>query len=535
MKKFRLITQILFFVVFFVLLVMTEYGGTNEIPYPVRLFLDFDPLLLISTLFASHGIWTGVPGAFFLSLFVVVLTLFLGRVYCGWVCPLGSIHHFIGYLSSKKGLRKPENRQGPRGYQLKYLILIFLLASALLTVNLSGILDPLSLLVRSFALSINPVLNYLVRAVFDSLYFLDVKAVTAVSEPVYTLFKKLYLSFAQPHFAQAFFIGLLFFGILFLNLFKDRFWCRFLCPLGALLGLVARFSFIEMKFSKDCRHCGECASVCQGARMESKEIRWKPSECLVCYCCEGKCREGLSGFGFRLPWKRKNISGINLERRHLLTAAGLGVLTVPLLKINPAMALPSERLVRPPGAVDEKRFLERCIRCGECMKVCLTNGLQPTLFEAGLEGIWTPVLVSRLGYCEYYCTLCGQVCPTGAIEELDMEKKVKVRIGLAFIDKNRCLPYALDKPCIVCEEVCPTPKKAIWFRDQKIIDKEGRERVLKQPVVDPDLCIGCGICENKCPIVDKPAIVVTSIGESRSKTNQLPLFPDKEIFGKNPY
>jgi len=269
--------------------------------------------------------------------------------------------------------------------------------------------------------------------------------------------------------------------------------------------------------------------------MENEEIRWKPSECLVCYCCEGKCEEGLTGFRFRLPWKRERISGIDLERRHLLTTAGLGVLTVPLLRINPARALPSERLVRPPGAVDEKRFLERCIRCGECMKVCLTNGLQPTLFEAGLEGIWTPVLVSRLGYCEYYCTLCGQVCPTGAIEELDTEKKVKVRIGLAFIDKNRCLPYALDKPCIVCEEVCPTPKKAIWFRNQKIVDREGRERVLKQPVVDPDLCIGCGICENKCPIVDKPAIVVTSIGESRSKTNQLPLFPDKEIFGKNPY
>lgn len=127
------------------------------------------------------------------------------------------------------------------------------------------------------------------------------------------------------------------------------------------------------------------------------------------------------------------------------------------------------------------------------MKVCTTNGLQPTLFEAGLEGFWSPMLIPRLGYCEYRCTLCGQVCPTGAIQKLNLEQKAKVRIGLAMIDKSRCLPHAHATPCIVCEEVCPTPKKAIWFDTTMVKDRNGREIVLQQPRVDTELCIGCGI------------------------------------------
>ena len=108
------------------------------------------------------------------------------------------------------------------------------------------------------------------------------------------------------------------------------------------------------------------------------------------------------------------------------------------------------------------------------MKVCITNGLQPTLFEAGVEGLWSPVLVPRIGYCEYRCTLCGQVCPTGAIKKLSLEEKAKVKIGLAMIDKGRCLPWAHATPCIMCEEVCPTPKKAVWFEKAQVRDRKGK-------------------------------------------------------------
>jgi formate hydrogenlyase subunit 6/NADH:ubiquinone oxidoreductase subunit I len=131
------------------------------------------------------------------------------------------------------------------------------------------------------------------------------------------------------------------------------------------------------------------------------------------------------------------------------------------------------------------------------------------------------VLVSRIGYCEYRCTLCGQVCPTGAIKRLTLEEKANFKIGLAMLDKGRCLPYAHAIPCIVCEEVCPTPKKAIWLDEVLVKDRDGKEIIVQQPRVDLELCIGCGICEKKCPVVDRPAIYVTSIGETRSKENQL--------------
>jgi formate hydrogenlyase subunit 6/NADH:ubiquinone oxidoreductase subunit I len=149
------------------------------------------------------------------------------------------------------------------------------------------------------------------------------------------------------------------------------------------------------------------------------------------------------------------------------------------------------------------------------MKVCTTNGLQPTFLEAGPEGIWTP-FISRKGYCEYNCTLCGQICPTGAIKALTVEQKREWRIGTAWFDRSRCLPHAHNQDCMVCEEFCPTPTKSIKFR---VRDRFGG--TVKQPYVDMTTCVGCGICVSACPLVDEPGIRITSIGETRSKKNQI--------------
>jgi Pyruvate/2-oxoacid:ferredoxin oxidoreductase delta subunit len=155
------------------------------------------------------------------------------------------------------------------------------------------------------------------------------------------------------------------------------------------------------------------------------------------------------------------------------------------------------------------------------MKACPTNGLQPALTQAGPEGLWTPVLVPRIGYCEYFCSLCTQVCPTGAIKKLTIEAKNKVKMGSAWVNKSRCIPYVLGKPCIVCEEHCPVSPKAIKLVEVETKLPDGSVAVQKGPVIDLDLCTGCGICENKCPIVDDPAIFVTSVGETRSTKNRL--------------
>jgi MauM/NapG family ferredoxin protein len=220
--------------------------------------------------------------------------------------------------------------------------------------------------------------------------------------------------------------------------------------------------------------------------------------------------------------KRKIRSKQRVSRRAFLTAAGSGVATTMFLNVAPFVQEQTYNpaLIRPPGSLGESDFLNKCIRCGECMKVCPTNAIHPTTLEAGLAGIWSPMLVCSVGYCEFNCTLCGQVCPTGAIEELTVEDKQLLHIGTAYVDRSRCLPFAFNRSCIVCEEHCPTPKKAIWFEDVTVTDRDGNHTVLKQPMVDPELCIGCGICEEKCPINDPAAIRVTSAGEARNPGNQ---------------
>jgi len=160
--------------------------------------------------------------------------------------------------------------------------------------------------------------------------------------------------------------------------------------------------------------------------------------------------------------------------------------------------------LRPPASLREGDFIDRCIRCGNCMKVCITNGLQPAMLEAGAEGLWTPVLVPEIGYCEYRCTLCGNTCPTGAIVPVTLEEKAKVRLGVAEIDHSICLPWAENSQCIVCQEHCPIPEKAIKVEAVVI---NGRE--LLRPSIDEGLCVGCGICQNKCPVRPRRAVRVS--------------------------
>ncbi len=511
MQNLRRASQALFFLLFLFLFLQTESTGRDELGYPVKIFLDFDPLILVTTLLSAHA----AEKAFYLSVIMIVITLILGRVFCGWVCPLGTLNNMVGSLR-KSGRRKP-----PRNWhRVKYFILIFVLVSSLFSLQLVGIMDPLSLLIRSFSVSIYPALSYSLSAFFDAIYHLNISGLVDISETVYSFLKKTLLPFLQPSYLQSGFIGALFLFILGLNLVENRFWCRYLCPLGALLGLLSRFSILKRSVSEGCTSCGACAGVCQGNASPDMKEGWRDAECYYCWNCDDICPENAVSFGFKA---KKAAASMDLGRRKVIIAGLSGVAAVPLLRQNPFARADyvNPLLIRPPGSLTEKDFLARCVKCGECMKVCITNGLQPTLFEAGVEGIWSPMLVPRIGYCEYRCTLCGQVCPTGAIKRLPLEEKMKVKIGLAMIDKGRCLPYAHATPCIVCEEVCPTPKKAIWFEEGTVKNREGKEFTLKQPRVDLELCIGCGICETKCPVSDRPAIYVTSIGESRSKKNQL--------------
>ncbi len=533
--RLRLFAQIVFFLLFLLLLLRTEFRGSvaasgSEIrlPYPVGLFFQLDPLVAISNALASHALYRGLLW----SLVILIPTMFLGRFFCGWICPLGSIHHFFSSFKSerKRGKQLIESNRYKRWQTTKYYLLIVALLSAVMGTGIVGWLDPFSFLVRSVGLSVLPATNYGLQAALSALEHSRFGFVQTAGGVLHFILGALLLSFKQPYFRQGAWLGLIFIFIITLNFRISRFWCRAVCPLGALLGIVSRWSVLGLvKHAEHCNDCNRCMLRCQGGDDPAGGVPWHQPECHLCLNCVDECPEHSLRFTF---FPAQKTAGTNLQRRKVLTGLAAGAALVPLVRSTPGFAAERhERLLRPPGALDEEFFLSRCIRCGECMKVCPNNALHPTLTEAGLEGLWTPVLVPRIGYCETSCVLCSQVCPTGAIWEITAKEKgwsvdvsgaaKPIRLGTAFYDRGRCLPWAMATDCIVCEEWCPTSPKAIYFLPAEVVDAAGHGKQVKQPYLDPARCVGCGACEHVCPVQDRPAVYVTSVGESRSRTNQI--------------
>jgi polyferredoxin len=536
LPMFRRISQICFLLVFLALLVLTTIrpssAGSADIHMrgPVRMFFILDPLVAISNAIATHALYRGLIW----SLLILLPTVFFGRFFCGWICPMGTLQHFIGSLKSeaKRGKQRIESNRYKRWQTIKYVVLIAGLVAAGFGSMVIGMLDPFSLLVRSIGLALLPAFNFAVRALLVPIEHSHVAAIRRSGELLHTALQRTVLDFRQAHFAQSLVLGLLFLVILWASMRITRFWCRGICPLGALLGAVSRWSIVGLhKDASSCDKCNRCLLNCQGGDDPIGGVPWRKSECLMCMNCADSCPRGT--LEFRFFRKEREVTTPDLGRRRTLTGIAAGAAAVPLMRANTGLGKSRhERLLRPPGAVDEPDFLSRCIRCGECLKVCPNNSLHPTLTEAGLEGLWTPMLVPRIGYCEPSCVLCSEVCPTGAIWQITPKEKgwvagnvtqqnQPIRLGTAFYDRGRCLPWALATDCIVCEEWCPVSPKAIYVEEAQVIDSGGNVRTLKQPRVDPSRCVGCGACEYACPLQEKPAVYVTSIGESRSPSSQI--------------
>jgi MauM/NapG family ferredoxin protein len=494
MKKINLakISQILFLILFLFLFVRTEYRGSDEISLAINSFFRANPLVVVSYFLANFSLnWLLLPG-----IIMIFGTALLGRFFCGWICPLGTtIDLATKYIKKGKPLSFLKTN-------LKYYLLILLLFTSLFRINITGLFEPIAIFVRFLTFSFFPFFGEAVRSIWVGMYEIigDKREVFSL---IYNFLKSNILPFRETFYPFAFFSLFIFGLIIFLERFEKRNWCKNLCPLGTLLSLLSKFSLFNRIPMKLCNDCGECRHICPTTF--DKEI-FQNQDCILCIDCVLKCKYDRAKFIFTL----KSNSVVNVSKRKIIFTGLLGGYFLSKMDL---FYKNNNRLLRPPGVVDENDFLKKCVRCGECIKICLKNALYPATLEYGLANLYTPVLIPRKGYCEYNCTLCGQVCPTKAIPKLPPEIKKRSIIGIAVFDKNHCLPYAKKVNCMVCEEHCPVPKKAIRFDIKKETNIEGKEIVLKKPYVVDELCIGCGICEYVCPLTSKPGIEVYKVKE----------------------
>lgn len=516
--------------------------------WPVSWFLEASPLVAVATALTTHTIYRNL----FWGLVILAVTMMVGRVWCNWICPFGILHHIFGVIGNRRNTKQMiEVNRYRKIYALKYYILAAMIAMASLWIlptignaprqigeaynspalaersavprallsiprgisasaeaakgeNSSlqiGLLDPIALTVRSMTTSVLPTVH-------------------KGTESVYNEDREYWFGWV---------VGLIFVGFLLANWWIPRFFCRAVCPLGALLGIFSRFSL--WRIDRDpvrCTDCDLCLKSCEGASDPHKDLR--KSECFVCLNCIDDCPHDALAFRF-LPRRASEVTNPQIGRRTLMLTGLFGVLFFPMARLSGSVKKNwSKKVIRPPGSVAEDEFLRRCIKCDQCIRVCPTNVLQPALFEAGVEGLWTPIMISKMGWCELNCTLCSQVCPTGAIREISIaeklgvgpfEKQGPVKTGTAFYNRGRCLPWAMDKECVVCEEVCPTSPKSIFTRNVEVTTRWGDKLMLKRPYIDAEKCIGCGICEHECPVKDDPAVYVTAVGETRDKNRSL--------------
>lgn len=497
---FRRASQLICLFVFLALL-----AGAGHIK-EANLFLRMDPALTLITAIAGRML----PWLFFPALIVVLSAFFFGRLFCGYICPMGTTldvaQRFIG---------KPHPKANPAVQRLSPLlnryVLIFLIGAGLAGVSLVSWASPLALITRFYGLVIYPVIELAgdqgLVLIYPIASWLDMRTL-------------MFAGLDPPRFATGLFVLALFALIFASGRITPRFWCRYLCPAGGFLAMAAKKPLFRRRVSEACNQCGICAQKCPMGAIDSRnpEIT-NHSACITCRTCETHCP--AQAIEFRLQPKPNALaekeSRVKAGRRQFLLAgaAGVGAAAVSLSGLQTVAGKKSEgwvqspRLIRPPGALPEPGFLAACVRCGECMSACPTNTLQPIWFEAGILGMFSPAVTPERKYCDPRCTVCGDVCPTRAIRAVSEQERVWARTGTAVIYRQKCLAWEHKKSCMVCDEVCPYD--AVEFE---------KKPELPHPVphVDENKCAGCGYCEHYCPVENKAAIVVTPMNELRLST-----------------
>ena len=477
----RSFIQAISLLLFLLLLTFCATGFATKL---FSIFLMMDPLSAIITSISSRSliIWVIVP------VLTILLTVIFGRIFCGYICPMGTTIDIFDKLSGTK-----TNNKYPSLQKFRFIILFGVIAAAVLGVNLVFHFLPISLATRFYGLIIYP---------FSAA---SISEVIQTGQRYFDMFG--FFSVEHKRYSSILFIAVLFVGLFIVSRKSKRFWCKYLCPTGAFLGLLSVFAPYKRNVGGTCDKCGKCQKQCPTNAIQNV-LNHNPYECISCKKCVNICP--TNAVSFNIKQAEVNIYPIGLTRRDVLTglSAGGAVALLSMTELKSIFYKVTEHgdlvyvgLIRPPGAIPEKEFLAKCVRCGQCMAACPTNALQPLIMQSGSAAIFSPIVVPLRGKCETSCNLCGAACPTGAIKELSLNEKQHAKIGTARILKQRCLAWQNRKECIVCGEVCP-------YNAMKLVPEDGY--TVTVPKVDDNRCFGCGACEHSCP-VEIPAVIVEPV------------------------
>ncbi len=439
--------------------------------------------------------------------FLAVLTLIFGRVYCSSICPMGVYQDMVAWLS-KKWTKRKKYRYSRAKTILRWSVLAATLIAFVFGFTfLVGLLDPygaygriVTHLFRPAYLAGNNLLETIFTS-FDNYSFYKVSIyLLGVSSTVIAL------------------ITLVVIGYLAWR--NGRTWCNTICPVGTTLGFMSKYALFQIQFvDEKCNMCGLCSMKCKASCIDAKNKQIDNSRCITCFNCIESCNRDAMKYRFLLPGKKKKDAipaftyvkedkTVDASKRRFLSATLVTSLAAGSLiaqevtgGLRPKRELKRQVPIAPPGALSFDHLQEKCISCHLCVSKCPSHVIKPAFLEYGLGGMMQPKLYFDHGFCNYDCTVCGDVCPTGAILPLTKEEKHHTQMGQVQLIIENCIVYYDETSCGACSEHCPTQAvHMVPYKDSLTI-----------PEINQEICVGCGGCEYVCPAIPFKAIYVEGL------------------------